>query len=270
MFSEKQHFSAILISHPILSNSNHQVKDIFVGDIELLDVKKSSENSTITHIHYIVPETKYLRFQHSQTNGKTEPRKRPKKISKGNSNFFCYDCYIVEFFSDISKQRLMFFGAPFKELLKDAINSSLPKVKSEKVSFHYVDLSGLVKILRTTVKSPSISISRMNLQVTGEMGLRSLALYGEDVLLSSVYGSESVQRYTKPSSLRMNYSDDPSRMFALSTDRFGNWSFYLRKKNELSTLNKIFDFLISNNLLHKTFNDPRLRRSAQDEVFGSE
>ena len=261
MFKEKRRFSAILLSHPILYSTDMFLKDVLVGDYEVVNSTEYSGATIVTHFHYI-SKTPYHRVAEDSDSSGLPKRVKSRKID-GVSHFL-YDCFIVEMILKSENEKLFFLGVPFKALLNDSINSSTPKLKSEKISFHYITLPGLVTALGATTKSPAISITRMNLQATGSIGIKTVTLYGGDVLLSSLY--DDVRKYTKPSSLKIVCSEDPLMVFGLTTDRVGNWSFYIKKQEELSSLSKLLGFLIDKKLMQKAYKDPRTRRSAQDTL----
>lgn len=264
MYSEKQHFSAILFSHPMLFSCIEVLDKLLVGKYEHVQNTTVGNGETLSHIYYIT-KTKYHRFDDEPI---TTYHKKPKSRKIGGETHYLYDCYLMEIPQLNQDTPLYLFSSPFKNLLKDSINSSLKSMRSEKLTFNFIDLSELIICLSKTNQNPDMTISRMNLQAIGPIGVRSVALYGDDVLLSALF--DSIKKYTNPSSVRLVYNEDSKNTFSINTDRAGNWSFYLKKQQELYKLHKIFAFILDNELVRKTYNDPRLRRSLQDEILEAE
>ncbi|MCK5347678.1 MAG: hypothetical protein KAR20_29925, partial [Candidatus Heimdallarchaeota archaeon] len=190
---------------------------------------------------------------------------KPKTKRIRNTTHYLYDCYLIELILDKNNfpYPLYLFASPFKKMLKDIVDSDVIKLKSEKASFHYLNIPLLIERLKSTDENPGIFVTRVNLQTTGADGLKSITLYGDDVVFSKQY--DDISRFSKPSSIRLVYRKLGDEGFAVNTDRGGNWSFYLKDQSELICFEYMLCYFEVNGLIDKTYTDPRKRRSTQDE-----
>lgn len=262
MYKEKQHFTGLIFSHPKLTSILETLTCFLDSSFE---IKKETHSfpSEITHFHYI-SQSKYHRVLDNQNLSSNQKRPQTKRID--GKTYYFYDCYLTKF--DLNKNICFFFSAPFKDLLRDIIEPKAEKLHSEQLTFYYVDLPRFCSLFESSESSSQITVSRINLQSVGSSGLKSIALYGEDVLRTEPY--RKVKTLARPSSVRMIFNNGEDAVFAINTDRAGNWSYYLKKQIELNSIFPIINYFTKMDLLKSTFNDPRKRISPQDELLGVE
>lgn len=262
MFKEKQHFAGLIFSHPKLTSISETL-NCFLGSNYEIKNSGSSVPSSIIHLYYI-SQLKYHRVLDNQELLSNQKRPQTKRID--GKIYYLYDCYLTNF--ELNNSICFFFSVPFKDLLRDIIDAKAKKLQSEQLTFYYVDLPRFCSIFEGSDSLTQITISRINLQAVGSSGLKSIALYGDDVLRTEPY--KKVKTLARPTSVRMIFNNCEDTLFALNTDRVGNWSYYLKKKERLDSFLPIITHFTEMNLLKHTYNDPRKRVSPQDELLGIE
>lgn len=251
MFSEKQHFYSVFISHPLLQNLE-AVQNSLTGSYDEID---RIENTDIKVLHlYYQSEKAFHRIAEDPKSNFKRPKTR--RI-RGNS-FYLYNCYLIQFKHGTHHPYYM-LAAPFKPILKESIDSSAAKLKSERISFHSLNLAGVCRHFEQSKIKREITISRISFQAISSSTLRSMALFGDDVLLSEPY--LRIKSYGSPSSLRLIHRTNNGDVIAINTDRLGNWSFYLKEKNDLVKFHTPLAYLHSNGLIKISYVDPREKNS---------
>lgn len=259
MYSEKQHFSGVLISHPKLKDLNSVVSNFLGIDFEV----KNSDSDGYLHLSYLSKTP----FHREPVEGSIyQGHKKPEVRKVDGKNRYVYDCYLSKF--AYANRSIFLYAAPFKGILKDTVDPKARTLQSEQLSFHFLDLVKFCELFEGVGAPSEMTISRINLQTIGTSGLKSIAFFGEDVLRTEQY--ENIKLLTRPSSLRLVYNDRLSKSLSINTDRAGNWSFYLKQREELNALFPIFNFFSEKSLVKSTYNDPRKRQSLQDEALGVE
>jgi len=261
MYKEKQHFTGLIFSHPKLTSISESLS-CFLGSSYEIKKDVSLVPSSITHLHYF-SSTRYHRALDTQELVSNQKRPHTRRID--GKTHYLYDCYLTKF--ELNSSICFFFSTPFKDLLRDIIDAKAIKLQSEQLTFYFVDLSRFCSLFESSESSTEITVSRINLQAVGSSGVKSIALYGDDVLRTEPY--KKVKALARPSSVRMIFNNG-DETFALNTDRAGNWSYYLKKQTELNAIFPIITYFTKMNLLKTTFNDPRKRVSPQDELLGVE
>jgi len=258
MFGEKQYFSALAFSHPLLQ-SLKAVTSKLLG--ESFEVHKDESHAEIPFLHlYFATNKPYHRIADEITSRRI---KVPKTKRIEGITFFLYNCYLMQ----VATSRGVHFilAAPFKTLLNDCLDANAPMLNSEKLSFYFLRLTDFCNTFETAHYRNIVTVTRINLQVVvGGSKVKSLALYGDDVLLSDAYAQLRV--FTIPSAIRM-VSEPGDASFAINTDRPGNWSFYLRNKNDLPRLGRLFTTFTNAGILEASFSDPRKRVSSQYRIL---
>ena len=257
MYSEKQHFSALLISHPKLPNLDSVVEHFLGVDFEV----KDSHNEKFIHLSYL---SKTAFHKEIEEGSLYSNHKQPKTKKIGGKTRYIYDCYLSEF--NYGGRALFLYAAPFKGILKETVDPKARTLQSQQLSFNFLELANFCELFNGSGVPSEMTISRINLQTNGTLGLKSIAFFGEDVLRTEQY--ENIKSLTRPSSLRLVYNDRCSKSISINTDRAGNWSFYLKEQNELNALFPIFEYLSDKKLISSTINDPRKRQSRQDDALG--
>ena len=258
MFDEKQYFHALTFSHPKLSSLKavHQniLGDDFVKEKEI----QLSSDFRVWHFNYKTVEP-IQRIPDDLTGLNI---KVPRSETMNGKTYYLYDCYLLKIKID-NKPVCFIFAAPFKKILKSSIDSSAPKLQSEKLSFYLINLIQFCKKIESAQFDHILNITRINLYSIVEPALlKSVAMYGDNILSSGPYGK--IKEFTSPSALRISYFGHADDKFSFNTDRGGNWSFYLRVKEELFCFKEIYGFLFEQDLLETSFNDPRRRESSQN------
>jgi hypothetical protein len=259
MFQEKQHFSGLILSHPKIGNVADALENFFTFKIDSQEMISSAGNGSVIHFRCL-SEKVYHKGEDLLISG--VKRAKTKKIN--GITYYLYNCYLLWLRQDEGTANDYFlFAAPFKKMLKDVIDSRLLKLKSQKASFAYIEIPLLINNLKETEKAPLLYITRMNIQSVASSGIKSIALYGDDIVLSPQFNNFILSG--KPSSVRLVYNTGELDQFSVNTDRFGNWSFYLKNQTEITKFHNIFSYFHDNKVLKKTFNDPRDRRTAGDD-----
>lgn len=256
MYRENQYFAALSFSHPLLSDLDSVQEKLFGKTFETVSAVVTSEFLTARHLHFVTTNPYHRVVEETDLRSVKKPKTR--KI--GNQRFYLYDSYLLRIKLGL-KHPYYFLAVPFRKMLKDCLDASAPKLESEKLSFHSLNLIKTCNHLSNTELSCKLKITRINLQTIVETsGLKSVALYGDNVVLSELY--DQIKMYTTPSAIRVFLQEpDKKNSFAINTDKVGNWSFYLRHQPSLTHIERLLNEFYLNKLLETSYGDPRRRKS---------
>ncbi len=174
-------------------------------------------------------------------------RNKVEKTEKG----YRYRAYVADVILNGFKGVLL--AVPWRELL--------PKLRpSEEVKYARCSLRAILNDQFSGSHDPNISISCLYARHYGDPKVASLALYGKDVLTSDVVTdilgnevtmgrelpfspNESGHARIEPNSCRLKWDDGSGEAVSLNVDRFGNFSFFMRRPDELISILAILQYI---------------------------
>ena len=259
MSKEKQHFSALIFSHPLIKKPNDLLGTILLGSFKTGE-KIESGKTTFLHLEH------YSKFPYKMTSEEAKAtdlfknKKRPNIKNIGDHEEFLYDCYLKTVVPPPHGQPQFMFSAPLRQILKKVVDSDANKLKSEKVTFYRLKILEFCKYLEDHSEL-RMRVKRINLQIPGASDASRMALYGNDVLKSIIY--LTIKDFATPTSLQIVYNNEHEQEIVFNTDGAGNWSFYLRLQKDIRIFAEAFRALGNAGFLKDTYNDPR-RRETQE------
>jgi len=212
----------------------------------------------------------------AQKKSRIEPTKfLLNRVPQPINGWYTYEYYFFSIDSQI------FVSCPHPKLLEEMIES----LKIFHPIFKACNIDDLCNIKFYKQNDDSIFIKRINAQILGEANKKvvSISLFGNDVIKSDII--KKILNYDKeknredinplftckpiifvPNSIKLTFDDGTVTIreeFSLNTDKFGNFSFYLKTTKDLEKLYQIIKFLHTQKLLSFEFYISPLKRNIQ-------
>jgi hypothetical protein len=179
------------------------------------------------------------------------------------------------YFADVVLQGFagLLIAVPMKELFADATPAAVG------VRYARYDLHAVLNDQFSGSHDPNVRIASLYARYRGDEKVSSVALFGKDVLTAGVVkdilgeravsarggpfgaGSKNGARL-EPNSCRLRWDDGAGRPFSLNLDRIGNYSFLLRRADELARVIDLFRYASSVKALVADVEADPTRRSA--------
>jgi hypothetical protein len=259
MSKEKQHFSALIFSHPLIKKTNELLGTILIGSFETGESIETGKVSFMHLEHY--SKTPYaMTTEEAKATDLFKKKKRPNVRNVGEHEEFSYDCYVKSVMPQSQGQQQFMFCAPIRQILRKVVDSDATKLKSEKVTFYRLKILEFCRYLEEHSEL-RMRVKRINMQIPGASDASRIALYGNDVLKSIIY--LRLKDFATPTSLQIVYKNEHEQEIVFNTDGAGNWSFYLRVQKDIHIFAEAFRALGKLGFLKDTYNDPRRRESLE-------
>lgn len=180
-------------------------------------------------------------------------------------------------------QNHIFISCPHPKLLEEITEN----ISCFRPTYKSCNLRELCNIKFYNINDDPIYVRRLNIQILGEEcnKVASISLFGQNVLKSDAI--KRLLKYDKDinafnenplfgvkqktfnlNSIKLTYDDGTEKKheeFSLNTDKFGNFSFFLRSITDIEHLHEIFEFMFKKNLFSYDLFLCPLKRS--DEIL---
>jgi hypothetical protein len=260
MFKEKQYFSSLIFSHPLIEEPKDLLGTILLGSFETGENIEHGKHPFM-HLLHCSKKPYKMTAEEAKAIDLFKKKKKPNIRDMGGHEEFLYDCYLKTIASNSHSQPQIMFCAPIRQILKEVIDSDANKLKSEKVTFFRLKILEFCKYIKNH-RELGMRIKRINMQISDAYDASRVALYGNDVLRSKIYGT--LKDLATPTSLQIFYKNEHEQEVVFNADGAGNWSFYLRVQKDIHLFAEAFRVLGKAGFLKDTYNDPRRRESQQE------
>ncbi len=259
MFRDRHDFSAIAVSTDKIGSVQESLRLLPAEATSELEVVFLANGFEVFHLFY-----------HSEERFSRSPELEEIRTTWNGIEQFRYNMYIMGL--DVGGRLMLILCVPFFAMGRSVFSRLVKAAHGLGMIFNFVDLKSLTEAFQAGRNHGGlIKITKMEMLVHGDTFVDKIVVSGTDIVNSSTFeqfthASDTAEVNLATKRCTIVFDDHERPRFALTADRYGNFSFRISRGAENMPVGRdLILFLFGERLIGQTFAFPPAQGTEEEE-----